>query len=95
MLTNLPEGLTKYSESPKFDQDTLPLALQKKHRTKPGCWAKAIISEGSINYILEENPDEVFTLTSGQFAIIEPEEPHHVELIGPVIFHLEFYKKSF
>lgn len=93
MLTNLPEGLIKYSESPKFDQDTLPLALQKEHRTKSGCWAKAVISEGSINYVLENKPEEVFTLTAGQFAIIEPEEPHHVELIGPVKFHLEFYKK--
>lgn len=93
MLTNLPEGLIKYSESPKFDQDTLPLALQKEHRTKAGCWAKAVLSEGSINYVLENKPEEVFTLTAGQFAIIEPEEPHHVELIGPVKFHLEFYKK--
>ena len=92
MITVLPEGVTKYYETPKFDQDTLPLALQKEHKTKPGCWAKAIITDGSIDYVLEERPDEILTVNAGQFVIIEPEVPHHVEVTGPVLFHLEFYK---
>jgi len=94
MLTNLPEGLIKYSESPKFDQDTLPEALQKEHKTKPNVWAKAVISEGAINYVLENKPEDILTFSAGEFVIIEPEEAHHVEVIGPVKFHLEFYKKS-
>lgn len=94
MLINLPEGLIKYSESPEFDQDTLPLALQKEHKTKPDVWAKAVINEGTIAYVLENKPENILTLSAGQFVIIEPEEPHHVELIGPVKFHLEFYKKT-
>lgn len=94
MIKDLPEGLTKYYESPIFDEETLPHALQKGHKTKAGCWAKAIITEGAIGYVLKERPEEILTLSAGEFVIIEPEVPHHVEVTGPVKFQLEFYKMS-
>jgi len=37
-------------------------------------------------------PDEVLVVSVGQYALIEPEVPHHVRIIWPVVFQLEFYR---
>ncbi|WP_108882264.1 DUF1971 domain-containing protein [Anderseniella sp. Alg231-50] len=93
MDASLPEGLVKYSQSPVFDQDSVPLALQKDHRTKAGVWARAVVSHGSIEYVLEAMPGDPLVVSAGQHALIEPEVPHHVRVIGPVEFQLEFFRK--
>lgn len=92
MLNVIPQGLIRYGASPVFSEETVPQALQKEHRTKAGVWAKAVVSEGSIEYILEESPDDVLTVAAGNFALIEPEVPHRVRVIGKVTFQLEFYR---
>lgn len=89
-----PEGLVKYSTSPAFTQDSLPTALRKNHRTKSSVWAKAVVTQGSIDYILEETPEEFLTAHAGSFALIEPEVPHRVRITGKVMFHLEFYRRG-
>lgn len=92
MLSELPEGLVKYSTSPLFTEETLPQALQNNHKTKKGIWAKAVVIEGAIRYVLEETLDPPITLHADEFVIIEPQVPHHVEIIGSVVFCLEFYR---
>lgn len=92
MLNVIPEGLVRYSTSPVFTEETVPQSLQKDHRTKAGVWAKAVVSEGSIDYILEDSPDEVLTVEAGNFALIEPEVPHRVRVTGKVTLQLEFYR---
>lgn len=92
MAASLPEGLVKYSQSPVFDQESVPAALQKDHRTKAGVWARAVVSHGSIEYVLEAKPGEPLVVTAGQYALIEPQVPHHVRVIGPVVFQMEFYR---
>lgn len=94
MLEELPKSVSKYSSSPVFDKDSVPQALRKEHRTKPGVWAKAIVLEGSIDFIFEDKPDDPITIQAGNFAIAEPEVPHHVNVTGPVKFQLEFYREE-
>jgi len=94
MRQELPKSVSKYSSSPVFDQDSVPQALRKEHRTKPGVWAKAIVSEGPIDFVLESEPDAPITIQAGNFAIAEPEVPHHVNVTGPVKFQLEFYREE-
>jgi len=88
----LPEDLVKYSQSPVFDQDSVPVALQHDHRTKAGVWARAVVTKGSIEYVLEAAPNEPVTIAAGEYALIEPGVPHHVRVVGPVVFQLEFYR---
>ncbi|MEO1162062.1 MAG: DUF1971 domain-containing protein [Pseudomonadota bacterium] len=92
MAASLPEDLVMYSQSPVFDQDSVPAALQKDHSTKAGVWARAVVSHGSIEYVLETKPGHPLVVTAGQHALIEPEVPHHVRVIGPVVFQLQFYR---
>ncbi len=94
MLNEMSEGLVRYSTSPTFTQDSVPVALRKNHKTKAGVWAKAVVTQGSIDYILEETPEDYLTVKAGNFALIEPEVPHHVRVTGKVTFHLEFYRRA-
>ena len=93
MSKKLPDGLVRYSESPIFDQSTVPQALQKNHKTKAGVWAKAVVMNGSLNYVLEGDPETRLTVHAGDYALIEPQVPHHVQVTGEVSFRLEFYRR--
>ena len=94
MLNRHLEGLVQYGESPIFNEATVPEKLQGNHKTKAGVWARAVVLEGSIDYILEDSPGEVLTVNAGNFALIEPEVPHHVRVTGPVTFQLKFYRRA-
>ncbi len=88
----IPDGFVKYSESPVFTQDTVPAKLQKDHDTKAGVWGKLIVSEGALDYVLAEFPNEMNRVAKGEHIIIEPTVLHHVKLAGDVKFQLEFYR---
>lgn len=92
MLNTFPNNLVRYSETSVFNEDTVPEGLQRNHKTKPGVWAKAVVSSGSIDYILEDTPEDVLRVDVENFALIEPEVPHHVRVTGKVTFQLEFYR---
>jgi len=48
------------------------------------------VLEGRLRYCIETPPSES-TLEPGQPGVIEPEIRHHLELLGPVRFYLEFH----
>lgn len=49
MIACLPEGLTPYKRTPVFDQDSLPSALLRDHRTKPGVWGVIQVLDRSLH----------------------------------------------
>ncbi|NQY59483.1 DUF1971 domain-containing protein [Cognatishimia sp.] len=89
-MTDFPQTLTKYSESPEFTQDTIPLALRRDHYTKDGVWGKIVVTEGELLYLREDLPAQVVTATKP--ATIFPTEPHSVSPRGNVRFKVEFYR---
>ncbi|MEJ5081307.1 DUF1971 domain-containing protein [Ochrobactrum sp. MYb379] len=89
---HLPDDLITYGRSPEFDQDTLPAALQKKHTTKEGSWALIHVMQGRLLYRILE-PFSETVLESGKPGLIQPRQPHEVEIIGPVRMFVEFYSK--
>lgn len=78
-----------YRSSPIFTADTLPRALQQEHRTKRGVWGVIRILEGALRYHRETSVPIV--LTPDRPAIVCPDEPHHVEIIGAVTLRVDFY----
>jgi tellurite methyltransferase len=74
-----------------FTHDTVPLTLLSAHETKGGAWAMIHVLEGKLRYCLD-TPASESILELGQLGVIEPQVRHHVELIGPVRFYLEFYR---
>jgi tellurite resistance-related uncharacterized protein len=90
MLTALPPGLTAYKRTAIFDQDSLPSGLQHQHSTKAGVWALIQVIDGSIRYrILDPRSETV--LTPQRPGIVQPQQLHEVELLGPVRLFVEFY----
>ena len=91
-MTDFPEGLTKYSESPLFTAESVPNKLLKAHATKDGVWGKLQVLEGSLHYIVPGPPASRSLIEAGDHGVIEPTVPHHLEIFGPVSFKVEFYR---
>lgn len=90
MRDDLPPSLVKYSQSPQFDQDSLPDALRRNHATKAGVWGRIVVSEGALIYLRNDRPAQL--VTPDEPATIFPEEPHSVMLKGAVTFCVEFFR---
>ncbi len=89
-MERLPPGLVAYRRSPLFDQDTLPPALQRLHRTNPGAWALIHVVEGRLLYRILE-PFSETVLTPARAGVVRPEQLHEVLPMGPVQLFIEFY----
>jgi tellurite resistance-related uncharacterized protein len=87
----LPPSFTRYKETAVFSEGTIPPALRKDHTTKPGVWAKIVVHEGRLRYAVAALQAS-FELSPEVPGIVLPEVPHHVEPLGVVRFHVEFYR---
>jgi tellurite resistance-related uncharacterized protein len=85
-MTNVP-----YGSSPVFNEKTLPDALRNEHRTKAGTWGLLRVLEGEVKLIFKDAPDPL-CVTVDHPAMIPPEAPHHVEIVGPMRMQVEFYR---
>lgn len=94
MPRTLPEGITKYSESPVFTDKTVPEKLTRMHDTKAGVWGKLVVLKGSLDYVVPGPPSFRQRINKGEYGVIEPAVPHRVELVGPVSFKVEFYRRA-
>ncbi len=90
MSASLPPGLKPYRQTPVFDQDTLPAALRRAHRTKPGVWGLIHVIEGSLRYRTYEPASET-VLTPEKPGVVHPEQPHEVEPLGKMRMYVEFH----
>lgn len=92
-MDDLPAGLVAYRRSPEFNQDTLPAALQREHRTKAGAWAVIHVIEGQLLYRILE-PFSETVRTSEKPGVVRPEQPHEIHPVGRVRVYVEFYSAN-
>jgi tellurite resistance-related uncharacterized protein len=85
----IPDGVQEYRRSATFTEDNVPAGLLREHGTKPGVWAVIVVESGQLDYTFE-SPFRTFLLGPERPGVIPPEVPHHVTVIGPVRFHVEF-----
>jgi tellurite resistance-related uncharacterized protein len=90
MQSTLPDDLTAYKRTPVFDQDSLPAGLRREHRTKEGVWALIRVLEGRLLYRIL-TPFQERVLTPEISGVVEPQQAHEVQPLGPVRFFVEFY----
>lgn len=88
----LPDNVAHYKTTPEFTQDTVPQGLQRNHTTAADVWGRIVVHEGSLRYTIEEPELEHHLLSPGSPGIVEPQVVHHVEIIGPVRFSVEFHR---
>jgi tellurite resistance-related uncharacterized protein len=90
--TDLPQNLVKRGQTRLFTEETTPSKLTSVHTTKQGVWGKLIVLDGALDYVVPGPPAYLQRIDPGTFAVIEPAVPHHVRLLGPVSFRVEFYR---
>ena len=83
-------ALQPYKSTPVFDENTLPQALQNVHRTKAGVWGLIRLIEGELKLTIME-PHSEQALSSGQTAVVRPEQPHFVTPLGRIKMQIDFY----
>lgn len=89
-MKSLPEHVQRYSTSPVFTEETVPKGLLKDHNTKSGVWGLICVSEGELEYIIEDK--ETHILSPENKGVVEPEVKHHIKPLGAVTVYIEFYK---
>ena len=82
-------GRSPYRTTPVFDQDSLPAALRREHRTKAGVWGVIRVLEGRIRLEWADGRSE--TLEAFSPGLIRPEEPHWVTPLGSARMQVDFY----
>jgi tellurite resistance-related uncharacterized protein len=91
----LPAGLRSYKRTPSFTETTVPAGLLGEHSTKDGTWGLIRVEEGRLLYRItdqrREASEELLTPSTSP-GVVEPTIVHHVELAGPVRFHVEFLR---
>jgi tellurite resistance-related uncharacterized protein len=88
----LPTDVAHYKSTALFDQDTVPAALLRNHTTAARVWARIRILEGTLRYRIDDATAEDLLLSPERPGIVEPQVPHHVEVIGPVRFCIDFHR---
>ncbi len=82
-----------YRSTPVFDETTLPAALRREHRTKPGVWGVIRVLEGRVRLTLADGGGES-VLTPQRPGVVLPDQPHHVEPLGPMRMQVDFYDRE-
>ena len=81
-----------YKTTQVFDEQTLPAALRREHRTKAGAWGIVRILEGQLRLRFPDGRDELLDMDTP--GLIRPEETHWVEPIGQMRMQVEFYDRE-
>ena len=77
-----------YKITPVFDEYTLPAGLRREHRTKPGVWGIIRVLEGRLQFVAHGRTS---VLTPEEPGLVQPDELHWVEPLGPIQVQVEFY----
>lgn len=88
----LPPAAKPYRRTSVFTENTLPTALRREHRTKPGVWGVIRVLDGRVRYQVLDPLSEVI-LEPGHPGLVLPDQPHLVEPLGPVRMQVEFYRQ--
>ena len=87
--------LQSYKTTPTFTQSSVPAGLLSDHSTKDGVWGLIHVTKGKLRYCVTDTRrqyQERVLKPESEAGVVEPTILHHVELMGPVKFHVEFLR---
>lgn len=92
MSDSLPAGLELARTTDEFDEHTVPAGLLRDHRVAAGVWGRLIVRSGALQFGFGDDPE--FGVAAGDSVVIPPARLHHVALVGPVRFVVEFHRPA-
>ncbi|MFN3257067.1 MAG: DUF1971 domain-containing protein [Ilumatobacter sp.] len=93
MGDELPAAIEYVRTTATFDQDDHPGGLRRAHRVAAGVWARLDVHTGALVFVFEDEPDERIEVAAGSSIVIPPQRLHHVEVVGPVTFSIDFHRE--
>lgn len=93
----LPDDAMSYKRTASFTENSVPAALLGKHSTKAGAWGLIHVELGQLRYLVTDprrEPSEHILTPDTAPGVVEPTIVHHVELLGPVQFYVEFLRRD-
>jgi tellurite resistance-related uncharacterized protein len=87
----LPEQAKLAGSTKLMNQDTVVPGILKKHLAPKGKWGYLVVESGSLEYVWEDDTENILIADPGHPIVIFPERFHHVVITGPVEFKVEFY----
>ena len=96
-MPELPTAVVQYAQVPAngkyFTATTIPKGLLKEHSTKKGTWGVIRVSQGRLEYQINEPTLRKFEIDRNCQGIIEPKILHQVKsLTADLEFVVEFYR---
>lgn len=91
---DLPVGLELVRTTPTFDEASVPPGLLAEHQVAESVWGRLVVHDGELAFVFEDERDEPHRVAAGESMVIAPSRPHHLEVIGPVRFAVEFHRAA-
>jgi tellurite resistance-related uncharacterized protein len=89
---HLPADLEHIRTTPVFDQLTVPDGLLTAHRVANDTWGLLVVHSGVLEFMFEDDRDNIISVGGGESIAIPPGRPHHVALPHPATFTVEFHR---
>ena len=87
----LPQGAVKAGATPSMTEETVVAGILKKHLAPKGKFGYLVVEEGSLQFVWEDDVDNILDADPAHPIVIFPERYHHVSITGKVRFRVEFY----
>ena len=88
----VPAGAQLIRTTAEFDELNLPAGLLRAHHLAADVWGLLRVRSGSMRFVFEGRHDGGQVIESGNSQLIPPQVLHHIELVGPVRFVIEFHR---
>jgi len=87
----LPDGAKKTGSTPTMTEETVVKGILKNHLAPKGKYGFLVVEEGALQFVWEDDMDNILDADTNHPIVIYPERFHHVIITGKVNFRVEFY----
>ncbi len=88
----LPPAAKKIGSTPTMTEETVVPGILKKHLTPRGRFGYLVVEEGALQFVWEDDVENVLDADPEHPIVIFPERFHHVAITERVRFRVEFYE---
>ena len=89
-MKNLPNSITAYKSTPVYTESTISRDLLNAYNTKQRVWARIVVLEGELQYIIIEPVKETLILNVDSHGAVKPTIRREVKPNGQVHFYVKF-----